>query len=56
MPLSISGDHPVEAATGLAVDTFWEKMSKSKRNGVDPEVGTEERERWGEKHNERDEK
>ncbi|XP_014773131.1 leucine--tRNA ligase, mitochondrial isoform X1 [Octopus bimaculoides] len=35
--VDFSGDHPVEAATGLAVDTFWEKMSKSKRNGVDPE-------------------
>ena len=30
------GAGPVEKATGLAVEEEWEKMSKSKYNGVDP--------------------
>ncbi|GAB1602031.1 probable leucine--tRNA ligase, mitochondrial [Argonauta hians] len=35
--VDFSGDQPVEASTGLTVDSFWEKMSKSKMNGVDPQ-------------------
>lgn len=31
------GDHPVERDTGAAVLEDWEKMSKSKYNGVDPQ-------------------
>lgn len=32
------GPKPVEKVTGQAVVTAWEKMSKSKHNGVDPET------------------
>ena len=33
-----SGDKPRESATGEEVLVQWEKMSKSKYNGVDPQV------------------
>jgi leucyl-tRNA synthetase len=32
------GPKPTEKGTGLAVVSAWEKMSKSKHNGVDPET------------------
>jgi leucyl-tRNA synthetase len=32
------GPRPIEKGTGLAVVAAWEKMSKSKHNGVDPET------------------
>ena len=32
------GKKPVEKSTGAQVSTKWEKMSKSKHNGVDPQV------------------
>ena len=32
-------DVPVDPSTGEALSSSWEKMSKSKHNGVDPEVG-----------------
>lgn len=35
--VDLAGDHPVELKTGAAVEVQWEKMSKSKYNGVDPE-------------------
>lgn len=37
-----SGKEPVERATGLPVEALWEKMSKSKFNGVDPQSLLEE--------------
>ncbi|XP_021925518.1 probable leucine--tRNA ligase, mitochondrial isoform X2 [Zootermopsis nevadensis] len=36
--VDLSGPKPVEKVTGQAVVTAWEKMSKSKHNGVDPET------------------
>ena len=32
------GKAPVEKETGAALSVQWEKMSKSKYNGVDPQV------------------
>jgi len=32
------GPKPTEKGTGLDVVSSWEKMSKSKHNGVDPEA------------------
>jgi leucyl-tRNA synthetase len=32
------GPKPIEKGTGQAVVAAWEKMSKSKYNGVDPET------------------
>ena len=32
------GNAPVEKDTGAALSVQWEKMSKSKYNGVDPQV------------------
>jgi leucyl-tRNA synthetase len=32
------GPKPTEKGTGLSVVSAWEKMSKSKHNGVDPET------------------
>jgi len=39
---STAGAQPVEAGTGAALTTTWEKMSKSKLNGVEPEEVLEE--------------
>lgn len=36
--VDFSGDKPVEKETGAPLTLAWEKMSKSKHNGVDPEV------------------
>ena len=36
--IDFSGQKPVEAATGNALVVTWEKMSKSKFNGVEPET------------------
>ncbi|XP_066440850.1 leucine--tRNA ligase, mitochondrial [Eleutherodactylus coqui] len=35
--VDISGNEPVQAKTGEKLQVTWEKMSKSKHNGVDPE-------------------
>ncbi|XP_045153632.1 probable leucine--tRNA ligase, mitochondrial [Echinops telfairi] len=35
--VNLTGPVPVHAATGAALEVTWEKMSKSKHNGVDPE-------------------
>lgn len=34
----LTGEKPVEKGTGEEVLVQWEKMSKSKYNGVDPQV------------------
>ncbi|XP_069069519.1 leucine--tRNA ligase, mitochondrial [Pleurodeles waltl] len=36
--IDFSGSHPVHAHTGESVQVTWEKMSKSKHNGVEPEI------------------
>lgn len=36
--VEVCGDVAVDRATGGRVEQSWEKMSKSKHNGVDPEV------------------
>ena len=36
--VEVCGGVAVERATGGRVEQSWEKMSKSKHNGVDPEV------------------
>jgi leucyl-tRNA synthetase len=35
------GENPTEISTGMKVVIAWEKMSKSKFNGVDPQVPIE---------------
>ncbi|XP_075403337.1 leucine--tRNA ligase, mitochondrial [Tenrec ecaudatus] len=40
--VDLTGPVPVHTATGAALEVTWEKMSKSKHNGVDPEEVVEQ--------------
>lgn len=35
--LSLAGPEPVQRTTGSQLQVTWEKMSKSKHNGLDPQ-------------------